>query len=150
MQLYLKQETVQTVIRPSNLIHQNYLYLMYCLFWAVITLLAVLTVFAILAVSTQMSILAVLAVIILLGVLGNTPVMFVLAELTVLAVLAVLAVFAVLAKLAVIAVLTVLIFTRPGVAGAILQSPLSLTDSLTHSSFSQNIFKTLFILNRKS
>ena len=43
--LMLQQETVQTVIRPSQLIHRNYIYLLYWLFWAVLTVLAELTVF---------------------------------------------------------------------------------------------------------
>ena len=47
-----------------------------------------------------------------------------------------------------------IVFNRPGVAGAVLQSPPSLTDwfihSFIHSSFSQNIFQTRSIPNRKS
>ena len=39
---------------------------------------------------------------------------------------------------------------RPGVAGAVLQSPLSLIHSLFNQSFSSNVFQTLSIPNRKS
>ena len=38
---------------------------------------------------------------------------------------------------------------RPGVAGAVLQTPLSLIKWLSHSSFSLNIFQPLSIPNRK-
>ena len=43
-----------------------------------------------------------------------------------------------------------LFLNRPVVAGAVLQSPPSLTDWFNHSSFSPNTFQTLSIPNRKS
>ena len=57
--------------------------------------------------------------------------------------------FTSLVKLMIILIEFVIIFYRPGVAGAVLQSPPSLTDSFIKSSFSSNIFKILSILNRK-
>ena len=42
------------------------------------------------------------------------------------------------------------VFNRPGVAGAVLQSPLSLIHLLSRWSFSQNIFQLLSIPNRKN
>ena len=45
---------------------------------------------------------------------------------------------------------SLIIINRPGVAGAVLKSPLSLIDLLVEPSFSLNIFQTLLIPNQKS
>ena len=58
-----KKETVQTVIRPFHLIHQNHIYWLCFVGGAVLPLWAVLAVFAILAVLTVMAVMAVLAVV---------------------------------------------------------------------------------------
>ena len=47
--LTMKQETVQTAMRPSYLINQNHIYWLFWLFEAVLTVLAVLAVLDVLA-----------------------------------------------------------------------------------------------------
>ena len=84
-----KQETVQTFIRPSHLIHPNLIYLLYWIFGAVLTLLVVLAILTILAVNF---VLAVLVAETLMAVLAVLAVMTVMAALAVLALLAGLAV----------------------------------------------------------